>query len=177
MTTAAVAAATAADAARLADFAAATFPLACPPDTPRADIDRHIRAELSAERFRELRVRPGIEFHVADEAGTLVGYIMIVVGAGGAPAPPGSSAVELRRIYVDPARHGRGVADALMARAMARARGLGGDWLWLGTNQHNARAIAFYHRHGFAEVGTRTFRVGCSIECDYVLARPLPPAQ
>jgi len=171
MTPAAIGPAREADADRLSRLAAATFPLACPPSTPQADIDRHIRTELGASRFRELLSTPGIELHVADDGGVLVGYLMIVTEGGDAPALPGNRPVELRRIYVDPSRHGRGVADALMARAVDRAREHGADCLWLGTNQQNARALSFYRRHGFTEIGTRTFRVGSSIECDFVLAR------
>ena len=54
---------------------------------------------------------------------------------------------ELDWLMVDPAFHGRGVADALMRAGV--------DWLgadcpmWLTVIQHNERAIRFYRKHGF----------------------------
>ena len=45
--------------------------------------------------------------------------------------------------------------------------------IWLGVNQQNARAQAFYVRSGFAVVGTKHFTVGTRVEDDYVLERPL----
>ena len=54
---------------------------------------------------------------------------------------------------------------------MARDRGAQG--MWLGVNQLNARAQAFYTRSGFAVVGTKHFQVGGRLEDDYVLERPL----
>ena len=43
--------ATAADLVELADVAAATFPLACPPSAAAEDVDAFIVATLSASRF------------------------------------------------------------------------------------------------------------------------------
>jgi ribosomal protein S18 acetylase RimI-like enzyme len=44
----------------------------------------------------------------------------------------------------------------------------------LGTNQANARAIGFYERVGFDQLGTREFDVGGTMAKDVVLARRLP---
>ncbi len=164
------------DADGLSRLAAATFPLACPPTTPAQDIAHHIAAELNAERFLEYMAAPDTEFHVAEDGSGLIGYLMLVAGALGAPPLPGRAPMEVRRIYVDPQWHGRAVAQALMATAAQRAAASGCDCLWLGTNQANDRAIAFYRSAGFSTFGTRTFQVGCSIECDYVLARGLRAA-
>ena len=54
---------------------------------------------------------------------------------------------ELDWMMVDPAFHGRGVADALMRSGM---EWLGADRpMWLNVIQHNARAVGFYRKHGF----------------------------
>ena len=62
---------------------------------------------------------------------------------------------ELDWLMVDPAFHGRGVADVLMTAGV--------DWLgrdrpmWLNVLQHNERAIGFYRRHDFeVDPETRT---------------------
>ena len=50
----------------------------------------------------------------------------------------------------------------------------GGVWrMLLGTNAGNARAIGFYRRNGFTEVGSRTFVVGVQHCCDVIFGRDL----
>ncbi|MCH9718467.1 MAG: GNAT family N-acetyltransferase [Actinomycetia bacterium] len=163
-----------ADTPDLAQVAQRTFPLACPPATPAADIQQHISNELSERAFLAHMDSPVTEFQVAVASdGQIIGYLMLVVTAAGAPNLPGTQPLEVRRIYVDEAWQGRGVGAALMDLAVVRARNQQLDCLWLGTNQENHTAVAFYRRLGFEHVGTRTFQVGCSVECDFVLARSL----
>jgi ribosomal protein S18 acetylase RimI-like enzyme len=55
--------------------------------------------------------------------------------------------LELDWLMVDPAFHGRCVADVLMRAGM---EWLGADRpVWLNVIQHNERAIRFYRKHGF----------------------------
>ena len=84
-----------------------------------------------------------------------------------------SNPAELRRIYVDADRHSTGVAAELMQASLDVVRHTGHDWIWLGTNEANTRAVRFYEKYGFRIVGKRTFCVADSIECDHVLARPV----
>lgn len=167
----------AADVPALAQVAQRTFPLACPPATPAADIQQHISNELNERAFLAHLGSPVTEFHIAVASdGQIIGYLMLVATAAGAPNLPGTQPLEVRRIYVDEAWQGRGVGAALMDLAVARARSQQFDCLWLGTNQENHNAVAFYRRLGYGHVGTRTFQVGCSVECDFVLARSLSTA-
>ena len=96
--------------------------------------------------------------------------------------------IELKRIYLfsrfrsssTPVldAHGQPIpglrgGQALLNAAIADARSLGGRRLLLGTNAGNQRAIAFYRRNGFQEIGTRTFIVGDQHCCDLILALTL----
>ena len=60
-----------------------------------------------------------------------------------------------------------------MAAAVEAARAAGARTLWLGVWERNARAIAFYRKSGFDEVGTQTFVLGADHQRDLVLARSL----
>lgn len=83
--------------------------------------------------------------------------------------------VEIWRFYVDHAWHGRGVARTLMHATLAEAAALGGRSAWLGVWEHNHRALAFYRRLGFVEVGAHPFVLGSDVQTDLVLAlRTLP---
>jgi ribosomal protein S18 acetylase RimI-like enzyme len=56
-----------------------------------------------------------------------------------------------------------------MNAAKARARRRGATRLWLGVWQRNARAQAFYGKHGFRKVGAQIFVVGSDPQTDDVL--------
>ncbi|WP_026343046.1 N-acetyltransferase [Nocardia sp. BMG111209] len=165
------------DAEALGDVAAATFPLACPPDLAAADIEVFIADALSGDRFGEYLTDPRrIVLKAADHA-EIVGYTMLVTGEPADPdvaqAVSGRPALELNKMYVLPGHHGGEVAVALMRAAVDTARDLGCAGLWLGVNQENLRAQRFYAKHGFRTVGTRDFTVG-TVRCrDFVMQRPL----
>lgn len=79
--------------------------------------------------------------------------------------------VELKRIYVLSRFHGSGIAAALMDAVVAASAGA--QRLLLGVKNDNHRALAYYAKHHFAEIGTRRFTVGNKTYDDFVLARPL----
>jgi diamine N-acetyltransferase len=83
-----------------------------------------------------------------------------------------SAAVELRRFYVAPTRHGSGLADMLMARAVAIAQPRGRA-LWLSVWEEAPRAVGFYRRNGFEVAGRATFFVGDDAKDDWVMCRAL----
>ena len=89
------------------------------------------------------------------------------------PIDFGPETIELRRIYVLATAQGSGLGAALMERAIADARAIGRTRLALGVHPGNARARAFYERHGFRIVGERTFEVGASRFTDPVSALTL----
>jgi GNAT superfamily N-acetyltransferase len=70
----------------------------------------------------------------------------------GLPAP----AFELGRLYVSSPWHGQGVSGELMAAVLAEVRGRGGRSLWCHAFEGNPRALAFYRRWGFQDLGGQT---------------------
>lgn len=79
--------------------------------------------------------------------------------------------IELKRIYSLSRFHGSGLGAGLMKQALEAARGY--RRLLLGVYARNERALAFYRKQGFADLGTRQFNVGGKLYDDLVLARPL----
>ena len=159
-----VRAASIADADELAAIAAETFPLACPPSADPADIAACIAENLSAERFAGYLRDPRRQVLAARRDGRIIGYAMLIRDA---------FEVELSKIYVLAEHHRTGAAAALMDAGLAWAAENDARAVWLGVNQNNERAQAFYRKHGFAVTGTRTFQLGASMEDDFVMVRPL----
>ena len=85
----------------------------------------------------------------------------------------GPAPVELNRLYVLQAFHGRGLGAALMQAVVERARAEGFRTLWLGVWEHNLKAQAFYRRWGFRDVGSHRFLVGTDLQTDRIWECPL----
>jgi ribosomal protein S18 acetylase RimI-like enzyme len=173
----AVAAAVEADIPELADVAARTFPLACPPSVTPENIAAFVEENLSQTRFREYLADPDRVVLAAREDGRMVGYVLLIRGVPDDDdvqrAVRLRPAVELSKMYVLPDSHGAGVSAALMAATVQCAIDLDAKCVWLGVNQLNQRAQRFYTKHGFTINGTKTFRLGEGVENDYVMVRPL----
>lgn len=162
-----VAPADSADAAELADVAAQTFPLACPPTAAPENIASFVAANLSTERFAEYLADPHRAILTASLGGRIIGYAMLVRGSAD------GDAAELSKIYVVADHHGGGASSALLDRALATAQEWGAPRVWLGVNRANERAQRFYAKSGFRINGTRTFHLGAQLEHDYVMVREL----
>ena len=168
-----------ADAGALAEVAAVTFPLACPPTTTKEASDAFIAANLAESNFRAYLADPGRVLVVADpgDGARLDGYTMLVLTESTDPDVLAAVRIrptcELSKCYVRADAHGHGVAAALLARTRDEALAHGAAGMWLGTNIANARAIRFYEKHGFRKVGHKRFTLGDGYEDDFVLERAL----
>jgi ribosomal protein S18 acetylase RimI-like enzyme len=166
-----------ADVPELADVAARTFPLACPPRVTPHDVADFIADNLSHRRFTDYLADPDRVVLVARSDDRILGYAMLIRGVADDPdvanAVPLRPAVELSKMYVVPDHHGAGVSPALITGAVDSAADLGAACVWLGVNQDNQRAQRFYAKHGFAVSGTKTFQLGGHVENDYVMVRTL----
>jgi len=169
--------AVAADAGALADVAAATFALACPPHVTPGSIATFIGDVLSVECFQRYLADRQRDLFVADADGLTAGYAMLVAGEPGDEdvqrALTLRPTAELSKIYVLPEHHGAGASRMLMEAALDAARDRGVAGAWLGVNQLNERAQRFYAKSGFSRVGTKRFLVGARYEDDYVFERAL----
>jgi len=171
------------EAAALAELAAATFALACPPHTSADAIAAFLRDVLAPANFESFLADPDRLILVAEAAGdarpdgALLGYTMLVFGepqdVDAASAIRIRPTAELSKFYVRAEAHGTGTAAALMAATLDAARERGAAGSWLGVNQENVRALRFYGKHGFERVGIKRFLVGERYEDDYVLERAL----
>jgi ribosomal protein S18 acetylase RimI-like enzyme len=90
-----------------------------------------------------LAVREGRVRVAVDDAGTIVGFCVAQVQAGGA--------WELVDLFVEPASMGRGVGRSLVDDLARRARAAGMERIEVTANPH---AVGFYERSGFQDTGT-----------------------
>lgn len=162
----------AADAPALAELASRTFRETFTAGNRAEDLEAHLAAAYgTTQQLREL-ADPAIVTLLAEYGGHLAGYAQL--RSGTTPAcVSGEAPIELWRFYIAQGWHGRGVAQSLMSRADAEARGTGRRTLWLGVWEHNERAKAFYRKSGFVDVGSHVFMLGSDAQTDRVMVRPV----
>jgi diamine N-acetyltransferase len=159
-----------ADAAALAELAARTFIDAFAAANRAEDIEAFVGATYGeVQQRREIENPDGITL-LFEEDGVLHGFVQL-------RRTPDSrdGEVEIARFYVDQTRHGRGVAPALMQETIATARELGASTVWLGVWEHNPRAIRFYEKSGFRDVGSHPFLLGTDLQTDRIMTFVIPP--
>jgi ribosomal protein S18 acetylase RimI-like enzyme len=109
-------------------------------------------------------------FLIAEIEDEAAGYVRLREAAP-ATRTRSSRPIEIVRLYARTRWIGRGVGPALMEAALREARARGHDSIWLGVWERNARAIAFYRKWGFVEIGTQPFQLGNDLQNDLVMMR------
>jgi ribosomal protein S18 acetylase RimI-like enzyme len=138
------------------------------------------KESFRAERFSLPRTRADLDeagrrIMLAEAGGTLVGFADL--GALTLPVTdPEAGALELHRLYVVESAKGSGLAQDLMRDALDHARSVGAPALYLGVFHANARAQAFYRRHGFQIVGAYHFKVGGTLDDERIMRLDLRPS-
>jgi diamine N-acetyltransferase len=165
---------TPADASTLALIAAATLLEAFAGFIPGDALLAHCAKNHNPANYTAYLARPQTRAWLAEVSpGTApVGYAMLT-----APDFPADllrpNDLELRRIYLFSRFHGSGASKRMMDLAITSARQQRAERLLLGVHPENERALAFYKKSGFLQIGVRQFHVGTSTFEDPVLALTL----
>jgi diamine N-acetyltransferase len=161
-----------ADASAVSVFARRVFEETFGPDNDPRDIAMYTeRAFTTARQANEL-ADPLRVYLIGEDDGALASYALLHVGASHV-AVRGPRPMEIERFYVDSRWHGQGVAHAMMDAALEVAHAEHAETIWLGVWCENARAIRFYEKRGFRDVGSHTFLLGTDLQTDRVMARSL----
>lgn len=156
------------DATGLAAFAARTFAEAFGDDTGAADLQAHLAATYRPDlQAREL-ADPTVITLLSLQDSRIVAFAQVRRSATAPACVTLTDAIELQRFYADRSVHGTGLALRLMRRALDAARELGGRYAWLGVWERNTRAMAFYRKAGFGEIGNTYYVVGSDRQTDRV---------
>lgn len=163
------------DAAALAAFAARTFAEAFGDDTGAEDMQAHLAATYRADlQAREL-ADPAMTTLLALQGSRIVAFAQVRRNEMPPACVTLPEAVELQRFYADRSVRGTGLTLRLMEHALDAARKLGGRYAWLGVWERNTRAMAFYRKVGFDEIGFTHYAVGSDRQTDRVFIAELTP--
>ena len=163
-----------ADAEALAELGVRTFRETFAKDNTPQDMALYLAEHFGGGLQRAELEDPSVLFLLLEANGHPAGYVKLRRGPANAR---GRHPLEICRFYVDHPWHGRGAALELMRAVEATAQREGHDDVWLAVWEHNARAIRFYQKHGFARVGEQLFRLGADVQTDWLMARAFRPEQ
>ena len=161
------------DAAPLAQLAERTFRDTFGSANTVPDMDLHCSTSYSAAIQAGEIADPQMLTLLSEENRQLVAFAQLRWGS--APGCVVAQAPgEIQRLYVASDWHGKGVAHELMRACVEALQARGSDVVWLGVWERNPRAIAFYNKCGFADVGSKPFLVGSDLQTDRIMARVIP---
>ncbi|WP_460622742.1 GNAT family N-acetyltransferase [Hymenobacter tenuis] len=109
-------------------------------------------------------------FYFAESDSTVIGYLKVNTGPA-QTEQQGANALEIERIYVLQAYHGKKVGQVLYEHAMQLAAQAQVEYVWLGVWEENPRAIRFYEKNGFVAFDKHIFQLGDEAQTDILMKR------
>ena len=137
--------------------------------TPLAELACALGESTEAARFSQDIAQHAKGFYVAEVDGTVSGYLVMRIEQHPG-CVQGRSPIQLWRLFVAAEHQGKGVAASLISQAFDHAHARAHDVVWLGTSEDNARAIAFYRKHGFNSVGVAQLHQGHDPHQDLIMS-------
>ena len=128
----------------------------------------YLKESFSFEKLSQEISHPGSSFYFAEDQGKIIGYLKINQGAAQSELKE-DKGLEIERIYVLAAYHGKKVGQILFEKAIALAKELMADYVWLGVWEENKRAISFYSKNGFIPFDKHLFKLGDDIQTDIMM--------
>jgi diamine N-acetyltransferase len=163
-----------ADAETLAELGVRTFQETFAKDNTPEDMTLYLAEHFGGGLQRAELEDASVLFLLLEAEARPVGYVKLRRGVANAR---GRKPLEVCRFYVDRPWHGKGAALELMRAVDTLALQDGHDDVWLAVWEHNFRAIRFYEKHGFVQVGEQPFRLGGDVQTDWVMARAVTLGQ
>lgn len=130
-------------------------------------VSRYVLSEFTPEKFAALIGNENKVVILSEVNAHLVGYAVIAFGAA-CPAS-NSSTTQLSTLYVQEHFTHAGVGSALLVEAGTLSAQRAHEPMWLAVNALNSRAIGFYAKHGYRNIGVTYFELGGEKHENFVL--------
>lgn len=158
--------ATPADMDPLRELAGRIWRACYPGMIPAAQIEYMLARMYAPERIAG-EMRRGVHWEWAELEGTPAGYLAW-------EREPGGTVLQLHKLYLAPAHHGRGLGQQMLQHVFEQACSRGMTEVELGVNKRNDRALRAYRRAGFEIVGSVCREIGGGWVMDDFLLRARP---
>ncbi|WP_417291685.1 GNAT family N-acetyltransferase [Corallibacter sp.] len=134
----------------------------------KENMKAYLENGFSTEKLTTELSDPNAELYFAELEGETIGYLKVNVGQSQTEIKD-HNALEIERIYVLKAFHGKKVGQILYNKAIAIAKEKNVDYVWLGVWEENPRAIRFYEKNGFKAFDKHVFKLGNDEQTDIMM--------
>jgi diamine N-acetyltransferase len=140
-------------------------------NTPE-NLEQYVREHFSEAKLTAELNDPGSLFFIARDTGVPVGYLKLNSGSAQTDLQD-EDAIEIERIYVKSAWHGKKIGQLLYEKALEIAGLQHKSYIWLGVWEENPKAIRFYEKNGFVSFDKHLFRMGEDEQTDILMKKIL----
>lgn len=133
---------------------------------------KYLETKFSLEKLTSEWQNPDSNFYFAKENETIIGYLKLNTAKAQTELQD-PNALEIERIYVIQAFHGKKVGQLLLDFALKKAKQNDNIYIWLGVWEENHRAIRFYSKNGFVVFDKHIFMMGNDAQTDYLMKKEL----
>jgi ribosomal protein S18 acetylase RimI-like enzyme len=156
------------DLAQLQKIGKTTFAETFTEHNTKEDLDKYLEESFSNEKLSSELNNPYSSFYFAEIENNVVGYLKINFGASQTELKD-NEALEIERIYVLQAFHGKKIGQLLFNKAIEIAKEHKAQYVWLGVWEENHRALQFYKKNGFVQFDTHIFKLGNDEQTDIMM--------
>ena len=138
----------------------------------KEDMDAYLEDAFNKARMMGALQDGNSEFYFLYYNENLAGYLKL----NEAPSQTDindKKSLEIERIYVSSEFQGEGLGRYLMEQAISIAVKRNKEYVWLGVWEKNEKAIRFYKKNGFYEIGTHSFIMGEDVQNDFIMRKNL----
>jgi len=136
-------------------------------NTPE-NMEKYIQENFNVAALTVEINNPDSLFYIAYWNNEPVGYLKLNLGNAQTESLKGDS-IEIQRIYVLKAFHGKKIGQLLLEQALKVAQEYSVDYIWLGVWEENHRAIHFYNKNGFVTFDKHIFILGNDQQTDLLM--------
>ena len=136
-------------------------------NTPE-NMEKYLQENFNTAQLTLEINNPDSPFYIAFCDSEPVGYLKLNLGNSQTETIKDET-IEIQRIYVLKAFHGKKIGQLLLDQAIKVAQEYRVDYIWLGVWEENHRALQFYAKNGFVTFDKHIFILGNDQQTDLLM--------
>ncbi|MBF4472543.1 GNAT family N-acetyltransferase [Flavobacterium sp. HJJ] len=140
-------------------------------NTPE-NMEKYLKDNFNTAQLTLEINNPNSPFYIAYWDNDPVGYLKLNSGNAQTETIEDET-IEIQRIYVLKAFHGKKIGQLLLDKAIKVAQESNVDYAWLGVWEENHRALQFYTKNGFVTFDKHIFTLGNDQQTDLLMKLPI----
>lgn len=136
-------------------------------NTPE-NIEKYLQESFNTAQITLEINNPESLFYLAFSENEPIGFLKVNLG-GAQTESLYKNTLEIQRIYVLKAFHGKKIGQLLLDKALEIAKQHLVDYIWLGVWEENHKALHFYNKNGFVTFDKHIFVLGNDQQTDLIM--------